>query len=222
MKFLIHLLFCSNLLAIVDLPKGAFKARVSRINTKANMLRLRTDFKNRKYLNKNDIVNLFNGFNKNKKCKGYVLGKTNKYFLFKIPDLASCGAEVKLTTGGVVFVQSDDLRANLEKGHAVVDVLLKKKMAMGFKKKERKKVLESYIDQVAAVNARYKHLRAKLDMEWKKEITDLEEDKSVSLREFKAYELQLEDINEKLQQYKIYSKQDLDDRWALDKEIYRE
>jgi len=222
MKVLILFILCSGLMAIVDLPKGSFKARVSRVNIKANMVRLRTDFQNRKYLNKNDIISLFNGYNRNKKCKGYVLGKTNKYFLFKIPNLARCGVEVKMTTGGVVYVQSDDLRKNLEKGQAVVDVLLKKKMAMRFKKQNRQKALESYIDRVAVVNARYKNLRQKLDMEWKKEITDLEEDKSMTLREYKSYELELEDVNEKLQQYKIYSKQDLDGRWALDKEIYRE
>jgi hypothetical protein len=204
-----------------ELPKGSFKARVSRVNKKANMVRIRSDYKNRKYLNKKDIIELFNGYTPNKKCKGYVLGKTNEYFLFKIPGLARCGTEVKLTTGGVVFVHSDDLAKNLEKGTAVVEVLLKKKMAMGFKKDQRNKMLETYIDKVAAVNARYKNLRTQLEMEWRKELTDLEEDKAVTLREYKSFEIELDSINEKLQQYKIYSKSDLDDRWALDKEIYR-
>ncbi len=200
---------------------GVFVGRVSRVNPKAKMVRIRTDYKNKKYLNKLDRVELFNFYNQTKRCKGYVIGKTNEYFLFKINELAVCAGAVNLTTGGVVHVFSEDLKYNLIKGKDVVDILLKKKMAMGLKKDQRQKDLDNYIEKVSAVNERYRSLREKLEMEWQKEVSDLEEDKAVSLREFKYLEIELRNINEKLEKYKVHEQQDRDDRWALDKEIYR-
>ena len=82
------------------------------------------------------------------------------------------------------------------------------------------KELDSYIEMVNALNDRYEVLREKLEGEWRLELANLEEDRSVSLRNFKNIEMRIEEIDLKLQKYKVEDENLSLDRWALDPRLF--
>ena len=93
-------------------------------------------------------------------------------------------------------------------------------MALVAKKRRLQKELEQYVSKVEAVNKRYQVLREKLEKEWRESLVDIEEDKSVDLRQFKNTEIQLGELDYKLERYRI-TDQNLElDRWSLDKRLY--
>ena len=80
--------------------------------------------------------------------------------------------------------------------------------------------LDTYPDKVDAANKRYQVLREKLEKEWREVLTDLEDDKSVALRQYKNLEILLHELDYKLERYRI-TDQNLElDRWALDHRLY--
>jgi chromosome segregation ATPase len=105
-------------------------------------------------------------------------------------------------------------------GKELVDILLKKKMAISSKLLRNKKSLDSHIERVNAINLRYKVLRDKLEAEWREELASLEEDRLTSFRNHKDLEGQLLEIDDKLEKYRIEDKNLKEDRWALDPRLY--
>ena len=76
------------------------------------------------------------------------------------------------------------------------------------------------MDRVGAINARYQTLRDKLDQEWQKEVHALDEDKTFSLRSYKDLERRRDEIDQKLEQYKLKDENLTLDRWSLDSNLY--
>jgi chromosome segregation ATPase len=105
-------------------------------------------------------------------------------------------------------------------GKEVVSILLKKRMAVQGQMESRNKEIMAHIERVNAVNARYQLLRGKLDQEWGKEIHALDEDKIYALRSYKELEKRRDEIEQKLEQYKIKDENLTLDRWSLDSHLY--
>ena len=199
---------------------AVFSGRVSRINFKADLMRIKIDFGNVKYLNSKDKVEFWDERDSDRRCKGYLVGKSNDYLLFKVPSINFCKTKVFLSVGAYLKFYSVDLFNNIKMGKSLIDILLKKRLALSGKLRREQKSLDSFIEKVNGVNARYQILRDKLEAEWRDQIASLEEDKTTSLRNYKDLEIRLEDLDKKLQRYSIEDKNLKLDRWALDPRLY--
>lgn len=206
--------------ASVSKADGVFSGRISRINEKAGLIRLKVDFANMKYLNKKDKVEFWDERGSDIRCKAYVVGKSNDYLLLKIPEFPYCKRFIFISNGAYVQLYSQDLVNNLTMGKELVDILLKKKIALSSRLLSNKKNLDSHIERVNAINLRYKVLRDKLEAEWREELAALEEDRLTSFRNYKDLEGQLLEIDDKLEKYRIEDRNLKEDRWALDPRLY--
>ncbi len=203
-----------------DPPEGIFSGRVAKANEDAALVRIKVDFINMRYINKHDRVDLWGELNPGSRCRAYVVGKSNDYILVKIPDYTFCKKNLYLGMGAYIRMFSPDLVNNLKMGRELVGILIKKRLAVHGRMTERKKELEAHIEKVNAVNARYTVLRDKLEAEWRDQIANLEEDRINSLRNFKDLEIQLSEINHKLERYKIGDENLETDRWSLDSRLF--
>lgn len=203
-----------------DRNLGEFSGRFSKINPQAQLARIRVQFDNLRWLNPGDRVQFWTDARTNFKCTAVLKGKSNDYMLVSIVDYDRCLANAGVTAGAYVFMYSQDLVNNIDKGKETIDLMIKRRMALGAKKRRLEKQLEAYVNKVEAVNKRYEVLRAKLEKEWRQSLLDLEEDKSVDLRDFKNTEIKLGELDYKLERYRV-SDQNLElDRWSLDKRLY--
>jgi len=219
-KFLI-LFFCLSLnIFAQQSEEGFFSGRISKLNNEIRTIRIKVNFDNLKYLNAKDRVELWEEKNKSYKCKGYVLGRSSEYLLLKIPEMKECTKFVYITSGSYLKFFSQDLVNNIKMGKEVVEILLKKRMALEGQMEMRNKDLTAHNERMNAVNARYQSLREKLETEWQKELHNLEEDRLYSMRSFKDLERRRDEIDQKLELYKVKDENLTLDRWSLDSSLY--
>lgn len=197
-----------------------FTGRISRLNAPAKLMRIRTDFANIKFLNRKDRLEFWNETYPNQKCPAYVEGRTNDYLLLKIPQFDMCVRNVHFTTGSYLHFQSADLQQTVKVAKELVEILQKKRLAMQAKKDRHQKDLTGHVEKVDAVNKRYEILRQKLEIEWQKELAALEEDKMRTFTEYKNAEARLNEIDTKLEAYRIEDHNLKLDRWSLDPALY--
>lgn len=199
---------------------GFFSGRISRINNDISTVRVKVDFDNVKYLNPKDKIEFWDEKNNTLKCKGYLIARTADYLLVKIPELTYCEKYLYFTTGAYFKFFSEDLLNNIKMGKEVVTILLKKRMAVSGQMELKNREINSNIERVNAINARYKTLRDKLEQEWQKELHSLDEDKTFALRSYKDLERRRDEIDQKLEQYKLKDENLTLDRWSLDTNLY--
>lgn len=222
-----HLAFCIFIFLITVCSvkaslseEGFFSGRISKINKEISTVRVKVDFDNVKYLNPKDQVEFWDEKNSDKKCKGYLMARSSDYLLLKISDMDFCQRQVLFTVGAYFQFYSADLLNNVKMGKEVVTILLKKRMAVQGQMEGRNKEISGHIERVNALNARYQTLRDKLDQEWRKELLALEEDKTFAVRSYKDLERRRDEIDQKLEQYKIKDDNLTLDRWSLDSHLY--
>ncbi len=197
-----------------------FSGRISRINSGAKLVRIRTDFANIKFLNRRDRIEFWNDNAPGVRCRGFIEGRTNDYLLVKIPDYETCIRSVHFATGSHLHFESADLNHSVDLAKEVVGILQKKRLAMNAKKNRHSRELDGHVDRVDTVNKRYEILRQKLEIEWQKELAALEEDKARNYAEFKNSEARLNEIDTKLEAYRIEDHNLKLDRWSLDPALY--
>lgn len=200
--------------------EGFFSGRLSKINRVISTIRVKVDFDNVKYVNVKDKVEFWDEKNETLKCKSYVLGRTADYILLKLPDMKYCEKNLYITAGAYFKFFSEDLENNVKMGREVVGILIKKRMAVQGQMDLRNKEILAHMDRVNTVNARYQTLREKLEQEWQKELHGLDEDKTYSLKSFKDLERRRDEIDQKLEQYKLKDENLTLDRWSLDSNLY--
>ena len=200
--------------------EGFFSGRLSKINRAISTIRVKVDFDNVKYINVKDKVEFWDEKNDTLKCKSYVLGRTADYVLLKLPDMKYCEKNLYITAGSYFKFFSEDLENNVKMGREVVGILIKKRMAVQGQMDMRDKEIQGHMDRVNTINARYQTLREKLEQEWQKELHALDEDKTYSLRSFKDLERRRDEIDQKLEQYKLKDENLTLDRWSLDSNLY--
>lgn len=203
-----------------DAPEGLFSGRVAKVNPLASLVRIKIDFTNMRYLNKKDRVDFWNELNPDTRCKSYIAGKSNDYLLLKIPDYNYCNKFIFFSTGAYLKMYSPDLVNNLKMGKELVSILLKKRLAIEGRLTRNKKELEAHIEKVNALNSHYTVLREKLEAQWRDDLNDVEEDRVNTLRNFKDLEIQMGEINQKLEKYRVGDENFEMDRWALDSRLF--
>ncbi len=204
----------------VDENGDHFTGRISRLNSPARLLRIRTDFENIKFLNRKDRVEFWNETYPDNRCVALVEGRTNDYLLLKVPQFELCVKRVHFTTGSYLHFQSPDLAQTVTIAKELIEILLKKRLAMNAKKDRHQRELTGHVEKVDGVNKRYEILRQKLEIEWQKELSALEEDKARSFTEFKNSEARLNEIDTKLEAYRLEDHNLKLDRWSLDPALY--
>ncbi len=206
--------------SIKDENETIFSGRISRVNASGKLIRIRTDFSNIKFLNRKDRVEFWNETHIDQRCTGVIEGRTNDYFLIRVPDFETCIRRVHFTTGTYLNFQSSDFEQTTKIAKELVEILLKKRLAMNAKKERHRRDLDGYVEKVDAVNKRYEILRQKLEIEWQKELANVEEDKARSFTEFKNAEARVNEIDTKLETYKVEDQNLKLDRWSLDPALY--
>lgn len=221
MKFLgLILLFMGTAFARNLPDEGIFAGRVSKVHPDTGLVRIKVEFENQKYLNKNDSVEFLRGLTKERSCEGYIKGKTADYILIRIPNYKECRDILFLGNGSYLQFYSADLVNNLKMGKELMKIMMKKHIALEARMQRTKKELEQYIEKINAVNKRYQILREKLEQEWRDEIQALEEDQSRTLGIYKDLQFRMDDLNHKLEKYKIKEANLKMDRWSLDPQQY--
>lgn len=226
MRFLIFTLLLSILsvdsIAAVnnELYPTVFSGRISKLNSVAKLLRFKISFENAKFLSKNDRIEIWNPSFPEKKCLGYLEGRSSQYLLIRVPKYTKCKSSVYFTTGSYMQMYSPDLETNLKTAKELVEILHKKHTAISARKLRYEKTLETFIEKIDVTNKRYELLRQKLELEWQKELANLEEDKTKSYALLKEAEANLNDIEFKLQQYRVRDENVVEDRWSLDPNLY--
>lgn len=198
-----------------------FSGQISRINTAAKLIRVRTDFVNIKFFNHKDRVDFWNESYPDKRCPTFVEGRSNDYLLLRVSQFEECIKRVHFTTGSYLHFESPDLAKTVGIVSDLLHVLLKKRLAMEAKKERHHKELSGHVEKVDAVNKRFEILRQKLEIEWQKELAALEEDKAKSFTEFKNAEARLNEIDVKLEAYRLEDHNLKLDRWSLDPALYQ-
>lgn len=200
--------------------EGFFSGRISKINKDISSVRIKVDFDNIKYLNPKDKIEFWDEKNSEQKCKSYVVARTSDYLLLKVPEMIYCQKYLNFTTGAYFKFYSEDLLNNIKMGKEVVTILLKKRMAVQGQMDTRNIEITAHIERVNAINARYQTLREKLEQEWSKELHALGEDRTFAVTSYKDLERRRDEIDQKLEQYKIKDENLTLDRWSLDSHLY--
>lgn len=203
-----------------DEDATVFSGRISRLNASAKLARIRTDFANIKFLNRRDRLEFWNETYPDRRCMALVEGRTNDYLLIRIPQYDTCIRKVHFTTGAYLHFDSPDLDQTLKIAKELMEILLKKRLAMNAKKERHKRELDAHVEKVDAVNRRYEILRQKLEIEWQKELAAVEEDKARSFTEFKNSEARVNEIDTKIESYRLDDHNLKLDRWSLDPALY--
>jgi hypothetical protein len=199
---------------------GFFSGRISKINRAISTVRIKVEFDNVKYINPKDKVEFWDEKNSSLKCKSYVVGRTADYILLKVNDIKFCEKQVYFATGAYFKFFSEDLVNNIKMGKEVVTILLKKRMAVDGQMEMKNRDLQSHIERVNTINARYQTLRKKLEQEWQSELHALDEDRTFALKAYKDLERRRDEIDQKLEQYKLRDDNLTLDRWSLDSNLY--
>lgn len=225
MKFIVGILlsiicFSQDARAAALSEDGFFSGRISKINKEISVVRIKVDFDNIKYVNVKDKIEFWDERNSTLKCKSYVIGRTSDYILLKLTDIKFCEKNLYFSTGAYYKFFSEDLLNNIKMGREVVGILIKKRMAVQGQMEMRNKEIQAHMDRVGAINARYQTLREKLEQEWQKELHALDEDRTYSLRSYKDLERRRDEIDQKLEQYKLKDENLTLDRWSLDTNLY--
>lgn len=199
---------------------GYFSGRVSHVEEAARLVRFKLDFDNIKYVNKLDEIDLWGLHQEDKKCRAIVMGRTSDYLLVRVPKFDSCNRHSTFVTGRYYNFYSQDLVNNVAMGKELIEILAKKRLALKSKIKRNKKSLTTYAQRVETVNIRYAVLREKLEKEWRDELRRLEEDHQQLVRNTEGIQTRLNEVDFKLQQYRVESKNLKEDRWSLDPRNY--
>ncbi|MFG1483013.1 hypothetical protein ABMA79_05495 [Halobacteriovorax sp. HFRX-2_2] len=199
---------------------GYFSGRVSHIEGSARLVRFKVDFDNIKYINKLDEVDLWGLHQESSKCKAIVMGRTSHYLLLRISRYDECNRKSAFSTGRYYNFYSQDLVNNVAMGNELIEILAKKKLALESKISRNKQDITTYTQRVETINARYDLLRQKLEKEWRDELRRLEDDHQQLVRNTEGIQTRLNEVDYKLQQYRIESKNLKEDRWSLDPRNY--
>jgi hypothetical protein len=224
--FTLGFLLCSLVAAArqadskTDELTNIFSGRISRVNAHARLIRLRTEAGNIKFLNRRDRVEFWNESFPDLRCAAQVEGRTNDYLLLRVPQFEICIRRVHFTTGTYLHLESADLKSSVAMARELVEILQKKRLAMQAKKIRHQRDLDAHIEKVEITNKRYEILRQKLELEWQGELAALEEDKARTFAEFKHAEARVNEIDAKLEAYRVEDHNLKLDRWSLDPALY--
>jgi hypothetical protein len=199
---------------------GLFSGRLSKINFPASLVRLRVKFENVKFLSKNDSIEFWTEGYSKYRCSSTLIGKSNDYLLLKVRDIDKCIEKGQMTVASHLNVYCEEMGQKIEVAKEVLEILMKKRLAMESRLKKEQKDLDQYLNRVELINKRYQILSEKLETEKQQELSAIEKDRLNSLNLYNNLQREILDIEHKLQTYRVNDKNLELDRWALDSRLY--
>ena len=127
-----------------------------------------------------------------------------------------CAKYQNLSLGINADFISIDLEKNMISVNDLVKVLNKKRLAIFGKLQRVKKRLAIFVERVDATNKRFDTLRTKLEAERQEALSYLESEKLLDTQNFKNYSSKLDEIDFKLEKYRLEDSNSNDIRWSLD------
>lgn len=194
---------------------GSFAGIVTNLNATNNLLKVKFEFTNRKYLILGDKVEFWSMRKPLNPCIGKVVGKGFDEVIFKVPYLDSCLMRSPFRLGAHLDFFSQDLVNHVQTAQKVLEILQKKRLALTSKINTIKSDLNAYMDRVAATNEKFTQQTTLIEQQWTSELTKLEQDKLTQLNELKNLELRLFDTDVKMEQYFYKDKNFEQEQWAL-------
>lgn len=210
----------ANIQKLTEKKAAFFSGRIAKMNEPSGLVRVKVQFENFKFLNKKDRVEFWAESDPTRRCLSYIEARSSQYMLIKIPEYGLCVKSVFFTTGSHLMFYSPDLERNLMVARELVDILLKKRLALDARKGKLQRDLDIYTNKQEAINKRFEILRQKLELEWFRELSALDADKAKTFTDFKNTEARLDEIDHKLQIYKVKEDNFRKDRWSLDEHLY--
>ncbi|MBP9673717.1 MAG: hypothetical protein KBD63_01360 [Bacteriovoracaceae bacterium] len=196
-----------------------FEGRISELTEKASLMRIKfKNFKNLKFLSTKNKVTFWNESYPSHKCTGEVKGKTNEYLLLQVEGYLDCVKKVYLTKGSSLLFSSDDLETNKKKAQEVIDLLLKKRLAVSSQLEEKR--THGGEGAISAINEIYQAKIAEIEAQWANEIEKVKASNQIGEKDILLLQTRLEEIDHELERYRINDKENAKDRWALDEKIY--
>jgi len=193
-----------------------FKARLYSVKKEVGLLKFRTDFSNGRFLTPGSSVMFRTNINNDFFCEGVIVSKSLNHFLLKVTHMENCVRYQNLSLGINADFQSQDLEKNVISAQELIKVLNKKRMALFGKLKRVKKRLATFVERVSATNTRYDTLMEKLEAERQEALLALESEKIMDIQNFKNFSSKLDEIDFKLEKYRIHETNNTDERWSLD------
>ena len=130
--------------------------------------------------------------------------------------MEKCSKYQNLSLGINADFVSIDLEKNMISVNDLVKVLNKKRLAIFGKLQRVKKRLAIFVERVDATNKRFDTLRTKLEAERQEALSYLESEKLLDTQNFKNYSSKLDEIDFKLEKYRLEDSNSNDIRWSLD------
>ena len=193
-----------------------FKARLYSVKKEVHLLKFRVDFPNARFLTPGTAVKFRTNLNLDYFCDGVILSKSVNHFLLKVPHIENCSRYQNLSLGINANFISEDLEKNIISTRELISILNKKRMALFGKLKRVKKRLATFVERVSATNTRYDTLSDKLEAERQEALLALESEKIMDTQNFKNFSSKLDEIDFKLEKYRIHDTNNVDERWSLD------
>ena len=216
---LIFLLSWGCFAASSEKEDGTFSGTVDHVNEGAKLLRIHTTALNAKYLGKGDGIALgdYGGMTE---CRGDVVAKGREYILLKLPRFDLCSRALPMVRGAWLKFYGSSLSEKVAKGRKLVEILLKKRLALLGKLGERDKDLKRQKEKIDILNRKYGVLKDKVELEWRNALGELEEEHSGMMKKREEFEKHLTEINKQLERYRVEDKIWELDRWSLDQRFY--
>ena len=215
MRMILALLLITRSI-VADESMSRFKSRLFSKNIESGLLKFRVDFSNARFLTPGSRARFRTNINIDYYCEGIVLSKSVSHFLLKLSHPDKCSKYQNLTLGLNADFISGDFEKNISSTYRLIQILNKKRMAIYGKLKETKIRLDSFLERTSAVNARYDAMRDKLETERQEALGYLESEKIMDIQNFKNFSSRLDEIDFKLEKYKVLDSNNTDERWSLD------
>jgi len=197
-----------------------FPLRVSKLNSEARLMRLKITFDNSKFFQKGNRIEFWNPSFPGQKCLTFLEGHSSDYLLVRIPEYNKCVRKVGFTVGSYLHGYSPDLLSNLGKARELMEILQKKHLALSSRLSRQKRNLDVYNEKVDATNKRYEILKQKLEIEWQQELSNLEIDKNNQYHQYKQTKAKMNEVEFKMDQYRVEDQNLKEDKWSLDPKLY--
>ena len=214
--FLISFIELNTLGRISKNDLSVFSGRVSSFHLEAKIIKFKLNFANIRYLSKGNKVKFWTEYQNNYQCQGIVLVRSSFHILVKVSKISQCNSLSPFVVGKYYFFGSKDLRNNIETGKDLIKILLKKKIALRGKIKQKNKMNETFLNKEDAVNNRYEILKKKLELERMKKLGELKIDQENILKSIENLDERLNAVNVKLEKYRVDDKNLIEDRWSID------
>jgi len=203
-----------------DEDSYSFEARVVATNDEGQLLRLKTSFDNSKFLTDRDFVILSRQQHQSTECLGKMVGRSPDYILIKLTEYASCQRAIGFSEGSLVSISSEDLKKNIQAAKTLIEVLLKKRLALRSKIGRVRNQLKVRDQRVGGIQHKYQQLIRDLERKRDVELGDLTSEFVSEESELQELKIRLNETIFKIEKYKVNDHNLKEDRWSLDAFIY--